>query len=88
MAKTIDLTIKFKVSELKKMIDFAGMRVVDKDAFEKVIQTAKFKKALVEDILNIYDETNCEDMDAVANSVYCMFSTEVVAHTEFDDCFE
>jgi len=89
MAKTIDLTIKFKVSELKKMISHADRKIVDKKAFEAFIQTDKFKKVFAGDILDCYHAMNCEDdSDGLQNSVDNMFPEDVVAYAEYDNCFE
>ena len=77
MAKTVDITIKFKVSELKKMIDYAGLKVVDKTAFAELVESDKFKKVLATDILDCYRALNDEDSDGVASSVELMFGDVV-----------
>lgn len=83
MAKTIELTIKFKVSELKKMIDTADRKIVDKRAFEAFIQTDKFKKVFAGDILDCYYAMNSEDdSDGLQNSVDCMFPEGMVAYED------
>ena len=66
-AKTIDVTIKVKVSDIKDLVKYAGMEIVDKAAFKERIASAEFARELATDIYTVWNLTNEEangDLDS------------------------